>query len=159
MTRPLVRPFIRPPIKPLKALAWPIVVLAMVAGLALPAAAADFTDGDAPAIRTVIQDQINAFQRDDGTTAYSYASPSIKQVFPSVGAFMDMVRGDYQPVYHPRSVTFGALAEGPTGPEQKVFLVGPDGRSWVALYTLQRQSDGSWKINRCLLVPNNAPSA
>ncbi len=155
MTRPLIRLFI----PPLKALARPIAVVALVTGLAVPAAAAEYSDGDVPAIRTVIQSQIDAFQRDDGTTAYSYASPSIKQVFPSVGAFMDMVRGDYQPVYHPRSVTFGALAEGPTGPEQKVFLVGPDGRSWVALYTLQRQSDGSWKINRCLLVPNNAPSA
>ena len=40
-----------------------------------------------------------------------------------------MVRGQYQPVYRPRSVTFGPLVDSPAGPLQKVFLVGPDGKS------------------------------
>ena len=38
---------------------------------------------------------------------------------------------------------------------QKVFLVGPDGKSYVAVYSLQRQPDGSWRINGCTLVEDS----
>lgn len=136
-----------------------IAVLAVATGFALPTAAGQVATDDPPAIRSVIQSQIDAFQHDDGAAAYGFASPTIRQIFPLAGAFMDMVRGQYQPVYRPRSVTFGPLVDGPSGPEQKVFLVGPDGKSWVALYTLQRQPDGTWKINGCVLLPDNTPTA
>ena len=85
--------------------------LALAAGLAVPgiAAAADAGAGDAAAIHTLIQSQIDAFRRDDGTAAYGYASPAIKNIFPTVDDFMAMVRQQYQPVYRPRSLTFGPL--------------------------------------------------
>lgn len=133
--------------------------LAIAVGLALPVAAAEIAAGDSSAIQGIIQSQIDAFRQDDGAAAYGLASPTIQQIFPSVGVFMDMVRGQYQPVYRPRSVTFGPLADSPSGPQQKVFLVGPDGKSWVALYTLEREPDGSWKINGCVLLPDDSPSA
>ena len=136
-----------------------IAALAVAVGLALPATAEDIGAGDSTAIHTIIQSQIDAFRQDDGAAAYGFASPTIQQIFPSVGVFMDMVRGGYQPVYRPRSVTFGPLADLPAGPEQKVFLVGPDGNRYVALYTLQRQPDGTWKINGCVLLPDTAPTA
>ena len=136
-----------------------VAALAVIAGLALPAAAGDIAAGDSAAIHTIIQSQIDAFRQDDGAAAYGFASPAIKQIFPSVGVFMDMVRGQYQPVYRPRSLAFGPLTDSPYGPQQKVYLVGPDGKSWVALYTLQRQSDGTWKINGCVLLPDTAPTA
>lgn len=130
--------------------------LVVAVGLALPVAAE--SAGDSAAIRSVIEGQIDAFRQDNDAAAYGFASPTIKQIFPSVGAFMDMVRGQYQPVYRPRAMTFGALADSPSGPQQKVFLVGPDGKRWVALYTLERQPDGTWKINGCVLLPDNAPT-
>jgi hypothetical protein len=136
-----------------------IAALAVAVGLALPAAAADIGAGESAAIHSIIQGQIDAFRQDDGAAAYGFASPTIRQIFPSVGAFMDMVRGGYQPVYRPRSLAFGPLTDSPYGPQQKVFLVGPDGKSWVALYTLQRQPDGTWKINGCVLLPDNTPTA
>ncbi len=132
--------------------------LALAIGFALPAAAGE-TAADQAAIRSLIQSQIDAFRHDDDAAAYGYASPTIQQIFPSVGAFMDMVRGQYQPVYRPQSVTYGALSDSPAGPEQRVYLVGPDGNHYVALYTLQRQPDGTWKINGCELLRDNAPTA
>jgi hypothetical protein len=39
-----------------------------------------------------------------------------------------------------------------------VFLVGPDGKSYVAVYTFQRQPDGSWRISGCYLVPDEGAS-
>ena len=144
-------------IRPIPSFVRAIAALAFAAGLGLPAAAAQ-AGGDPSAIQSVIQSQIDAFRQDDGATAYGFASPTIQQIFPSVGAFMDMVRGQYGPVYRPRSVTFGPLADSPYGPQQKVYLVGPDGKSWVALYTLERQPDGTWKIDSCVLLPDNGPT-
>ena len=69
---------------------------------------------------------------------------------------MNMVRNAYKPVYRPQSVTFGQLSDSPYGPLQKVFLVGPDGKSYVAVYSLQRQPDGTWRINGCTLVEDTA---
>ena len=70
-----------------------VAALAVIAGLALPAAAEDIGAGDSAAIHSIIQSQIDAFRQDDGAAAYGFASPTIRQIFPSVGAFMDMVRG------------------------------------------------------------------
>jgi len=121
-------------------------------------ARAEVSDADRAEIRTIIENQIAAFQRDDGETAYSYASPTIHGLFPTVDRFMAMVRGGYQPVYRPRSVVFGEVVETAGGPEQRVYLTGPDGRSWVAIYALQRQPDGTWKINGCTLVEDSGSS-
>jgi Domain of unknown function (DUF4864) len=131
-----------------------IGVLIVAAGFSLPAMAEDVAAGDAATIRSMIQSQIDAFQHDDGSAAYGYASPGIKGMFPSPDIFMDMVRKLYPPVYRPQSVTFGPIAQSQSGPMQKVFLVGPDGKSYVAVYTLERQPDGSWKISGCYIVPD-----
>ena len=122
-------------------------------------ASAQMADADRDAIRGTIESQIGAFQQDDGPAAYSYASPMIRQLFPSVDIFMEMVRTGYQPVYRPRSVTFGEIVETPRGPEQRVFLTGPDGTNWVAIYTLERQPDGTWKISGCRLVRDDGSIA
>jgi hypothetical protein len=114
--------------------------------------------GDQAAIKSLIEGQIDAFQRDDGAAAYGYASPNLHGLFPSIDQFMQMVKRGYAPVYRPRSVTFGNLVDSPVGPLQKVFVVGPDGKGYVAVYSLQRQPDGTWKINGCTLVEDTGAS-
>ncbi len=132
------------------------VALLVIAGLA--AGRAEVADVDRQAFRSVITGQIEAFRRDDGAAAYGYASPTIQGLFPDADRFMAMVRSGYQPVYRPRSVTFGPAADTPRGPEQRVFVTGPDGRNWVAVYSLQKQPDGSWRINGCVLVEDTGES-
>ena len=92
------------------------VALAMLVMSGLAAARADVADADRNAIRGIISGQIEAFQRDDGATAYGYASPTIQGLFPTVDQFMAMVRSGYQPVYRPKSVTFGPAIETPARP-------------------------------------------
>jgi len=104
------------------------------------------------AIREVIQSQLDAFQRDDAATAYSYAAPSIKQMFTTPDIFMDMVKLGYQPVYRPREVEFRKLDDVDGTLVQDVFVVGPDGQPVIARYSMQKQPDGSWRINGCALV-------
>jgi hypothetical protein len=126
-------------------------------GLLSPVAAQELSTGDRAAIRAMIAEQIEAFRRDDAALAYGYAAPGIKRLFPTPGRFMEMVKKQYQPVYRPRSMTFGEVVETPDGVLQKVFLTGPDGKGWVAAYLAERQSDGSWRIGGCTLVVDDSP--
>jgi hypothetical protein len=132
------------------------VFLSWLVAFASPALADDAADR--AAMRDIISGQIAAFQADDGARAYSFASPMIQSVYPTPDQFMAMVRGGYQPVYRPRSFTFGETSDTANGPLQKVYITGPDGASYVAVYTFQRQPDGSWKINGCTILKDESPS-
>jgi len=143
-------------------LARPARILAaaiLAVGLVFPAVAMaqGISSDDRQTIRAMIADQIEAFRRDDAALAYGYAAPGIKQIFQTPERFMDMVRSQYQPVYRPRSVTFGQIVETPDGILQEVFLTGPDGRGWIAAYVAERQADGSWRISGCALSIDDAP--
>lgn len=134
----------------------PVLSIALVIaalGLSAPARAdgQPLSEADAAAIRSVIDDQIAAFRRDDGAAAYAHAAPSIRRLFPSADRFMEMVRSGYGAVYRPRSYDFGESRAAAGGAEQLVTITGPDGGGWLALYTFERQADGSWKISGVLL--------
>lgn len=109
---------------------------------------------DAAAGRLVIERQIEAFLRDDMTTAYSFAAPSIKRIYPDESRFFDMVKRGYQPVYRPGNYAFGRSRVAPDGigVVQEVLISGPDGEDWTALYSLERQPDGSFKINGVQMI-------
>lgn len=136
---------------------------ALLAGLTLLLAASLLQPAPARAeegaIRSVIESQIEAFLADDGARAYSYASPSIQRIFPSAETFMGMVRQGYRPVYRPRDYSFGRLSETPRGPVQEVTIVDEAGVVWTALYSLERQPDGTWRISGCQLVRRPGLSA
>jgi hypothetical protein len=77
----------------------------------------------------------------------------IQQVFPTAEHFMAMVRQGYMPVYRPQSFSFGQAGLDAAGrPTQLVTILGPDGKTYEALYTFERQADGSWKIAGCRLL-------
>ncbi len=123
--------------------------------LALTPARAD----DAATARLVIESQINAFLSDDMAAAYSFAAPSIKRIYPDESRFFDMVKRGYQPVYRPGNFAFGrskAAADG-SGIVQEVIIQAPDGEDWTALYSLERQPDGSFKINGVQMIKAAAP--
>ncbi len=129
-------------------------VLLITAG----AASADEA-GDRASVRAVIDAQISAFRSDDGATAYSLATPRLREIFPSVDVFMSMVKSGYAPVYRPKSVTFGRVQDIPGGFAQEVFVVGPDGDPYTALYTLEKQPDGSLRISGCRIIKSSGESA
>lgn len=126
-----------------------------VAALAQPAA---ISEADRTAIREVIEDQLAAFQRDDMVAAFAQASPTIQRQFGTAENFMRMVRIGYKPVYRPRRVEFRDIILLRGEPTQQVFLIGPDRLPVMALYPMEQQPDGAWKINGCYLVrvPNEA---
>jgi hypothetical protein len=106
----------------------------------------------AAAVRAVIERQLDAFRRDDAAEAFSYATPGIRDMFGSPDNFLLMVRAQYQAVYRPRSVEFRDFYVMHGEARQVVALVGPDGQPVHAVYHVQRQPDGAWRINGCVLV-------
>jgi hypothetical protein len=130
-----------------------ILAAIWLAVLAPALAAADTLGaGDRQAIRGIIQSQLGAFQRDDGHEAFSYASPGIRRKFQTPEIFMAMVRGGYAPLYRPRAVEFleTRVKDGQT--VQMMRFVGPDGVAVIAMYTMERQPDGSWRISGVVLL-------
>lgn len=111
--------------------------------LMIPAAA---TAGPAEDIRTVIEDQIEAFRADDGARAFSHASDGIQAKFGNPDNFMEMVRTGYPQVYRPRAVEFQALEQLGSVTVQEVYFFGQDGSAVVARYYMQQNTDGIWKI-------------
>ena len=107
---------------------------------------------DQKAIRTVIARQLEALRQDDAVGAFAFASPAIQQRFGTPEVFMSMVKTAYQPVYRPRYVAFKDLRILRGVPTQSVFLVGPDGVPVTALYLMQQQPNGAWKIDGRYLV-------
>lgn len=113
-------------------------------------------EAEQTAAQQIIRNQIEAFKSGNNAEAYSYASPTIKGFFPDVAIFTDMVKRGYAPVYAPKSYDFGRVKENPDGSiAQELNVIGPDGKSWTALYSLKQMPDGSWKINAVQLIPGN----
>lgn len=133
-----------------------MLAFAMLLGWQAPAARAEegapLPPADAAAIRKVIEDQISAFRRDDSSGAFAFASPVIQDRFQTPENFMAMVRTAYPQVYRPQGLDFQNLADSARGPIQEVIVVGPDGVPVMALYVMEKQPDGSWRINGCYLA-------
>lgn len=107
---------------------------------------------DARAVRAVIEAQLEAFRRDDAPRAFSYATPGIRETFGTPEKFMAMVREQYAVVYRPRSVSFEDPLIAGEDLVQPVRMTDGYGHSWMALYPMARQPDGSWRINGCHLA-------
>jgi hypothetical protein len=66
---------------------------------------------------------------------------------------MTMVKEGYPQVYRPQSFNFTEALIDPVGrPSQKMIVVGPDGKSYIALYSMEKQPDGTWRIAGCTLL-------
>ncbi|MCK1384387.1 DUF4864 domain-containing protein [Bradyrhizobium sp. 21] len=104
------------------------------------------------AAQGVIRAQEQAFVRDDAAAAYSHAAPAIRELFPAPDIFMSMVQNGYAPVYRHKSFEFGDSKSEGTSISQRVHIVDANGEAWEALYTLEQQGDGSYKITGCSLL-------
>ena len=113
----------------------------------------EITETDRTAIRFIIERQLQAFQNDEAKVAFGFASPGIQMQFVSPENFMHMVKSAYPAVYRPRSVLFEDLTTRRGILTQSVLLLDPEGVPMRALYLMEKQSDGTWRINGCYLIP------
>jgi hypothetical protein len=127
-----------------------VLVLLIVCwiGFAAPGRAAD----DVAAAQAVISSQVEALGRDDAEAAYAFAAPGIHSIIADAQAFLVIVREHYGPVYRHKGFRFGDASASAGRVAQEVHIIDADGVPWEALYTLERQPDGSIKISGCVLV-------
>ena len=102
-------------------------------------------------IKSIVNQQLEAFKNDDFEKAYSFASPTIKKMFSSPEVFRKMVIGGYQAVYRPQSIKIGSVEIIKGVATLKVYLVDPNGEFVTANYLMEKQEDGEWLIGGCIL--------
>jgi hypothetical protein len=108
---------------------------------------------DKAEFQRIITAQITAFRADDGLAAYDFASPVVRKIFTSPEIFMTMVKQGYPQVYRPQSFSFTeALTDHYGRPAQKMTVVGPDSKSYIAIYSMEKQPDGTWRIAGCTML-------
>ena len=105
------------------------------------------------AIETTIRAQITALQADDFDRAFTYASPTIQQIFRAPEVFGRMVRQGYPMVYRPSAIEFLELASVEGYYWQKVQIRDGQGRYHLMAYQMV-QLDGVWRINGVQLLPS-----
>ena len=141
-------------IRALTVLAW----LACAVALAAPPDKAQVTAKDWTAIRKVIDDQLSALKAGDGARAIGFAAPGIRDQFGTPDNFLRMVRDGYAALLAARRTQFleGAVIDDAI--VQPLRLVLPDDSVMVALYQMQRQPDGQWRIAGCIIAPSTVQS-
>ena len=127
-----------------------LAAMALVLSLASGPARAQ-TAEEAAAFRSVIAAQVEAFRQNAWDRAFSFASPDIRSMFGNVDRFRAMVLGGYQAVARPQVFEFEDATTMNGRPTQPVFVIGPDGIAKRALYFMERQPDGDWRIDGVIL--------
>lgn len=109
-------------------------------------------------VSAAIEAQIEALEQDDFATAFTYASPSIRQIFRTPENFGTMVQRGYPMVWRPAQVEFlnqrievGSLV-------QTVQITDRKGVVHTLDYLMLETAQG-WKINGVRLLDSNALAA
>lgn len=129
-----------------------LIAVCLLFGILSPGAATALEEGDRTALRSLVDRQIDAFRHDDGVTAFSFATPGLREMFGDPERFMSMVRDGYRPVYRPRNYAFGPDRDAAAGPELSLRIQDEAGADWDAVYSFEKDADGSWRISGCRLV-------
>lgn len=130
-----------------------ILMIVLLAFMSLAVFAQSVSETEKSEFQRIIAAQISAFRADDGPTAYSFAAPVVRNIFPTPEIFMSMVKQGYPQVYRPQAFNFTEALIDPLGrPAQKMRVVGPDGKTYEALYSMEKQPDGTWRISGCTLL-------
>lgn len=133
---------------------WRGLLLACLAMGALGAQADGLSAKDEKQVLQVVRSQLDAFAQDDAEKAFSYAAPNIRRLMGTAAHFMDMVRNQYEVVYRPASTIFLKPVGDNSEAVLKVQLTEDDGTPWIAIYTLQKQKNKSWRITGCAVNPD-----
>jgi hypothetical protein len=102
--------------------------------------------------RHIIEQQLAALEREDAVAAYSFAAPELKAQFPDPDLFLTVVESAYAPMHRHRSVEFGPAAEQDNTVAETVIFTDDDGQVWTALYKVDKQPEGGWKISGCAMA-------
>ena len=104
-------------------------------------------------IRDVIRQQIEAFKRNEISAAFDLATPEIQDQFRTSDIFFQMVIKNYAVILTHKTWNFGNLTKIKNEEYiQTVNFYEKDGRVLKALYVMEQQPEGTWRIGGCKLI-------
>ena len=115
-----------------------LLALSMMPGFAQDARSGEVTQ--------TIQSQLDAFQKDDFSTAFTYASPGIKRLFGTPDRFGAMVRNGFPMVWRPSEVQFLEFKDVGGRVSQTVLFRDASGVPTVLQYFMVETPAG-WQID------------
>lgn len=105
-------------------------------------------------VQAVILEQLHAFEQDDADAAFATATPEVREQIGSALRFLALVRGNYPMVYRPAGIAFLAPETDEGQVRQLVSIRDSDQKTWIVLFSLERQPDRSWRIGSCIVAEN-----
>ncbi len=109
-------------------------------------------------IRQTIQSQLDAIAADDYNLAFTFAAPTIQDVFGDAATFEKMVRSGYPMVADHRSVTMLELRTVAGNLWQRVMITDGAGRTHLLDYMMTQTAAG-WQIGAVQLLPEQGVAA
>lgn len=97
-------------------------------------------------IRTVINQQLEAFLNDDFEKAFSFATTNIQRIFQSPEGFETMVRRGYPMIHRHKNVEFLELREAADHSYQMLLIEDQQQGKHVIIY-LMKQTDQGWRVD------------
>ncbi|MEX0340806.1 MAG: DUF4864 domain-containing protein [Arenibacterium sp.] len=122
-----------------------LLVVGLILGLSYTASAQNAE------VQATIDSQIEAFLADDFNRAFTFASPTIQQLFRTPENFGVMVRRGYPMVWRPADVQYLELREINGVLWQKVQITDAEGRIHLLEYQMV-ELNSTWKINAVQLL-------
>ncbi len=120
--------------------------------------AKNVTVADARLIKRVVQSQLQALAADDAITAFSLSTSGARSELGSPQNLLQMVKDQYDPMRHYRLAIFLVPERATEGASQTVRITDRDNKVWLVEYEMQRETDGSWKINGWQLMETDTIS-
>ena len=114
---------------------------------------------DWKAIKQVIAAQRAALIAGDVDKAFDYATPALRAQFGDADTFVAMIQVGYPALLTARYTEFleGAVIDGLI--IQPLRLIDADNSVRVALYTMEKQKSGAWRISGCRIGPSTVQAA
>lgn len=103
-------------------------------------------------IKGTIDSQLEAFKADDFVTAFTYATPTLQQLFQSPANFERMVTGGYPMVWRPGEVRYLELRERGGALWQVVQITDAKGVTHWLDYKMEETQEG-WRIGAVQILP------
>jgi hypothetical protein len=102
---------------------------------------------NAAAIEAVVRAQIEALEDGNANLAFALTTPAVRRELGSPENLLRLIEEEYDPLYrHLRAIYLAAESdEGEV--TQTVRITDQNNHVWLVIYEMERQPDGSWRID------------
>ena len=139
------------------AIASLLIALAMPYQL-LAEGANPLPQAEVESIQRAVRLQLHAFSQDDAVRAFELATPSIRSQMGSPENFLRIIKEEFSPIYRNLMVIFSRPEVMGDSTIQIVRLTDSHSRVWLAIYSMERDTAGAWKIDGCQLIETSSVS-